>query len=177
MSDSEAARPPSPGPGQVAFLVAQLGGLAAMRFAERLAPLGLTPSHAGLLRAVAAEPGRSQQALSTQLGLLPSRLVALVDELERNGLIERRRNLEDRRHYALHLTLAGRERLRDIGRVAQGHANDYLAPLDQQDRATLARLLARLAAHHGLTPDVHPGYRTLGREHAAKADTHNCGTD
>src|SRR4249919_2525285 len=106
MSDSKALRPGS-GPGQVAFLLAQLGGLAAMRFAERLAPLGLIPAQAGLLRAVAAEPGRSQQALSAQLGLLPSRLVALVDELERDGLIERRRNPDDRRHHALHLTIAG----------------------------------------------------------------------
>ena len=172
MSDLEAAQRSGSGPGQVAFLVAQLGGLAAMRFAERLAPLGLTPAHAGLLRAVAAEPGRSQRELSTQLGLLPSRLVALVDELERDDLIERRRDPDDRRHYALHVTTAGDERLRDIGRVAQAHANDYLAPLDERDRSILAKLLARLAAHHGLTPGVHPGYRTLGRGRpAAKGDT------
>ena len=152
-----------PGPGWTAFGLAQLGGLAAQRFAERLAPTGLTPAHAGLLRAVAADEGRSQQAVATQLGLLPSRLVALVDELERDGLLERHRNPSDRRHYALHLTDAGRARMREIGRVGREHGADLLAPLDDADRATLGDLLARLAAHHGLAPGVHPGFRTLGR--------------
>ncbi|MGF7233785.1 MAG: MarR family winged helix-turn-helix transcriptional regulator [Frankia sp.] len=146
----------------LAFLLAQVGGLAAMRFAERLAPLGLTPAQAGLLRAVGTEPGRSQQALSAQLGLLPSRLVVLVDELQREGLMERRRNPDDRRHYELHLTPAGAERLRAIGAVAQAHGEDYLAPLSDEDRATLTDLLGRLATSHELTPQIHPGYRAIG---------------
>jgi DNA-binding MarR family transcriptional regulator len=148
--------------GQVAFVLAQVGGLAALRFAERLAPLGLTPPHAGLLRAVAAAPGRSQQALATELGVLPSTLVALVDELEGDGLLERGRNPTDRRNYALQLTPAGSRRLQDIGRSAQAHGDDLLAPLGREERVILARLLAQLAERHGLTPGVHPGYRTLG---------------
>jgi DNA-binding MarR family transcriptional regulator len=148
----------------VAFLVTQVGGLAAQRFAERIGPLGLSPAHAGLMRAVAAEPGRSQQAMSVRLGLLPSRLVVLVDELEGEGLLERRRDPSDRRNYALYVTPAGEDRLSEIGRVVEAHGEDFLAPLDKNDRATLSELLTRLAAHHGLTPDVHPGYRTLGRE-------------
>jgi DNA-binding MarR family transcriptional regulator len=154
---------PARGPGWAAFGLAQVGGLATQRFAERLAPTGLTPAHAGLLRAVAADEGRSQQAVASQLGLLPSRMVALVDELERDGLLERHRNPKDRRHYALHLTDAGRTRMREIGRVAREHGAELLAPLDDDERVMLGDLLARLAAHHGLTPGVHPGYRTLGR--------------
>jgi DNA-binding MarR family transcriptional regulator len=141
-----------------------------MRFAERLAPLGLTPAEAGLLRAVAAEPGRSQQAVAAQLGLLPSRLVALVDELEREGLVARRRNPDDRRHHALHLTAQGEQRLRDIGRVAKEHALDYLEPLGPREQVTLGQLLGRLAAAHGLSPGVHPGYRALGRPSRSTAE-------
>jgi DNA-binding MarR family transcriptional regulator len=144
-------------------LVAQVGGLAAMRFADRITTAGVTPPQAGLLRVVAAEPGRTQQAVSTQLGLLPSRLVMLVDELEGRGLLERRRDPNDRRNYALYVTDAGRAVLQDIGRAAQAHGEDFLAPLSKADRATLADLLGRVAVHHGLAPDVHPGYRTLGR--------------
>jgi len=131
---------------------------------RNLAPLGLGPAHAGLIRAVGATPGRSQQALATQLGILASRLVVLIDELEGDGLIERRRDPADRRYYALHLTSDGDERLRDIGRVAQSHGEDFLAPLNGQDRADLTRLLTRVAAHHSLTPGVHPGHRTIGRD-------------
>jgi DNA-binding MarR family transcriptional regulator len=161
MSSGGRGRPGS-GSGQLAFLIAQVGGLAAMRFADRVADAGVTPPQAGLLRVVAAQPGRTQQAVSTQLGLLPSRLVILVDELEGRGLIERRRDPNDRRNYALYVTDAGRLVLQDIGRVAQAHGADLLAPLSKAERATLTELLSRLAAHHGLAPDVHPGFRAIG---------------
>ncbi len=155
---------PNSAPGQLAFLVAQVGGLAAMRFAERVATIGITPPQAGLLRVVAAEPGRSQQAVSAELGLLPSRLVALVDDLEGRGLLERRRDPNDRRNSALYVTPGGRAMLQKIGQVAQQHGEDFLEPLSKADRATLGELLARLAGQHGLTPDVHPGYRAMGRD-------------
>jgi DNA-binding MarR family transcriptional regulator len=163
MSSSGRARP-SAASGQLAFLVAQIGGLAAMRFAERVEGAGVTPPQAGLLRVVAAGPGRTQQAVAGQLGLLPSRLVILIDELEGRGLLERRRDPHDRRNSALYVTDAGKATLQDIGRAAQAHGEDFLAPLTKADRATLSELLGRLAAHHDLASDVHPGYRRLGRE-------------
>src|SRR5262249_58279317 len=73
----------------VAFLLAQLGHHAATQFAEKMATIELSPPHAGILRAIAAESGRSQQALSAQLGMLPSRVVVYVDELEERGYVER----------------------------------------------------------------------------------------
>jgi DNA-binding MarR family transcriptional regulator len=156
--------PPATGPAHVAFVLTQVGALAAMGFAERLAPLGLTPAHAGLLRAVAADPGRSQQAVATELGVLPSRLVALVDELEQDGLLERRRNPGDRRYHALHLTAEGEARLIEIGKAAQRNADAYLAPLDEKEQDVLGQLLDRLATAHGLASGVHPGFRALGRD-------------
>ncbi len=149
--------------GVTAFLLTQVGSLAAMRFGERMAELGLTPAQAGLIRAVGMSPGRSQQALAGQLNLLPSRLVTMVDELERDGLLERRRNKSDRRLYALHLTSAGTRRLRDIARAARSHGEDFLAPLGDGDQPRLHELLNELAVHHGLAFGVHPGYRTLDK--------------
>ena len=72
-----------------AFLLAQLGHHAATQFAEQMATVDLTPPHAGILRSIASSPGGSHQALSEQLGLLPSRVVAYVDELEDRGYVER----------------------------------------------------------------------------------------
>jgi DNA-binding MarR family transcriptional regulator len=151
------------GPGWTTFLITQLGSLAASRYAERLTSLDLNPAHSGLLRAIAAQPGRSQQAVAAQMGLLPSRLVALVDELEQLKLVERRRSTSDRRNYALHLTATGEDTLKAVGQVANKHGNDFLAPLDPEERKTLGGLLSRLADHHGLTPGVHPGYTWMGR--------------
>jgi DNA-binding MarR family transcriptional regulator len=163
MSSSTPRRHDDQGPAGVAFLLAQVGGLAAYRFAERLQPLGTDPPQAGLLRAIAEAPGRSQQALSTQLGLLPSRLVAMVDELETEGLVERRRNPQDRRHHALYVTARGEERLAALGRQARAHGETLLEPLTERERGTLGRLLRKVADHHGLAPGVHPGYRAMGR--------------
>ena len=148
-----------------AWLLAQVGGHAAMKFAERLqGALRLMPAHAGILRALMSSGGLSQQALAAQLDVLPSRLVALVDELESRGLVERRNNAEDRRTYALHLTDAGRAAHDSIGRVAREHQQALCAALDAREQEQLAAMLLRIAEQQGLRPGVHPGFRTLGRK-------------
>jgi DNA-binding MarR family transcriptional regulator len=144
-----------------AFLLTQLGTHCAQAFARRIGELDLTPPQTGLLRAVAQAPGSSQQALAELLGTPATRLVALVDGLEERGLVERRRNPADRRLHAVHLTEAGTALLRDIGRIAREHDDAVLASLGADERARLHELLAKLAADRGLTPGVHPGYRTL----------------
>ena len=144
-----------------AFLLTQLGTHCAQAFARRIGELDLTPPQTGLLRAVAQAPGSSQQALAELLGTPATRLVALVDGLEERGLVERRRNPADRRLHAVHLTDAGTALLRDIGRIAREHDDAVLASLDADERARLHELLSKLAADRGLTPGVHPGYRTL----------------
>jgi DNA-binding MarR family transcriptional regulator len=132
-------------------------------FADLIASIDLTPPHAGILRAIAADPGRSQQALSGQLGLLPSRVVAYVDELEDRGYVERRRNPDDRRLHALHLTASGKKVISKIGDLGRQHDRLLTAGLDTQQRDTLHQLLSMIAEHQGLTPHVHPGFRALGR--------------
>src|SRR5260370_40440743 len=87
----------------LAFLLAQVGAHAAMRFGERISRLNLTPPDAGILRLLGASGGLSQQDLSTRLGIHPSRLVAILDTLEEQGVVERQPNPHDRRQYELHL--------------------------------------------------------------------------
>jgi DNA-binding MarR family transcriptional regulator len=141
-----------------AFLLAQLGARGAARFAERIATLDLTAPQAGLLRLIASEPGQSQQALARQLGTPPSRLVPLVDSVEARGLIERRRNAEDRRLYALHLTAGGQRFMARLAQLGAEHEDAMCAPLDTAERQQLHGLLRRLADHQGLSPGVHPGF-------------------
>jgi DNA-binding MarR family transcriptional regulator len=155
--------PASDHPDGVAFLLAQLGHHAATLFAEKMATIELSPPHAGILRAIAAEPGRSQQALSAQLGMLPSRVVVYVDELEERGYVERRRNPDDRRLHALYLTTAGKRLMRKLSELARQHELGLTAALDTEQYSTLRGLLATVAQQQGLTPHVHPGYRTLLR--------------
>src|SRR4051794_12466978 len=111
--------------GGVAFLLAQLGAHGAMRFAERMSAIGLTPPDAGLMRKIGADEGISQQALAEHLGVLPSRMVALIDNLEQKKLVERVSNSEDRRTYALRLTTRGRQVMADVNRIATEHERDF----------------------------------------------------
>jgi DNA-binding MarR family transcriptional regulator len=142
--------------------LSQVGAHSALRFAERLAPLDLSPPHAGILGILKQALGISQQALGENLGMFPSRLVAVIDELEHRGLVERRDNPADRRSYALYLTKAGREALEQIGRIAREHQNTLCAALNESERAQLTDFLARIATEQNLSPGIHPGYRKLG---------------
>jgi DNA-binding MarR family transcriptional regulator len=143
----------------VGFLLSQVGAHANLRFAAALAPTGLSPAQAGTLWAVADAEGVSQQALAARLGSHPSRIVALVDELEARGLVERRANESDRRTYALHLTRPGRDQMRTLVRVAREHESSMCSALSERERTQLGELLGRIAAAEGLMPGVHPGFR------------------
>jgi DNA-binding MarR family transcriptional regulator len=140
-----------------------VGAHAATKFAERLAKLNLVPSHAGIFRILSATPAISQQALAAAVGTVPSRLVALIDELESQGLVERRPHETDRRSYALHLTEKGKSTLESISQIAREHRQDLLAALSEEEQRELTVLLQRVAEQQGLIESVHPGFTKAGR--------------
>lgn len=145
----------------MAFLLAQVGAHAAMKFGERLASLRLTPADCGILWMLSASAGVSQQELSARLGLHPSRLVAILDELEGRRLVIRKQNAEDRRQYALQLTNEGQEALSEIGRISREHREALCASLSGEEQERLAEMLKRIADEQGLRPGVHPGYQRM----------------
>jgi len=149
-------------PGGAAFLLSQVGAHVAARFSESVAPFGLKPYHAGILSVLANKPGLTQQSLADLLGIFPSRLVALLDDLAKLKLIERRATPSDRRTYALHVTRAGTEMWQTIGKQAEQMEEDICASLSAKERATLAELLTRIVTQQQITPGVHPGFRKLG---------------
>ena len=109
-----------------------------------------------MLSHLAAAEGLSQQALSIALGVHRSAVVALVDDLERRGLAERRRDPLDRRAYTLYLTPSGREMLAELEGAADEDEAELLSALDASERSQLVSLLQRVAGSQGLTPGVHP---------------------
>jgi DNA-binding MarR family transcriptional regulator len=164
MSEKKSKRKENPSPARSfgpAFLLAQIGSHAAGKFAERVARLGLTPAHVGILHIVGGTPGLTQTALANMLGIVPSRLVALLDELDSRRLTERHVDDEDRRRHALALTEEGRKTLQAIAEISREHQHGLLAALSESERDLLRDLLQRIADEQGLTRNVHPGYRTL----------------
>lgn len=162
MPDSSRQISPQSPPGGAAFLLSQVGAHVAACFSERVAPLGLKPYHAGILSVLASKPGLTQQSLADLLGIYPSRLVGLLDDLAKLKLIERRPTPSDRRTYALHVTMAGTEMWEAIGKQAEQMQEDICASLNTKERATLAELLTRIVTQQQITPGVHPGFRKLG---------------
>jgi DNA-binding MarR family transcriptional regulator len=155
-------RTPDPAPelqprSSVAFLLVQLGTHVAGLFGERLRPLGLEPRQAGMLVRLAQNNGRSQQAIAELMGLTPTRMVFLTDELEELGLVERRRNRVDRRSHALYLTEAGTAMLARVREVTRAHEAAITACLTGAERDQLTALLQRLADAQGLAGQSLPG--------------------
>jgi DNA-binding MarR family transcriptional regulator len=144
----------------IGYLMSQLGYRSAALLAEQLSNIELTPAHAGIVRAIAAQSGQSQQALSANLGVTASRIVSYVDDLEKRGFVERRRHLTDRRLHALFVTEAGSQFVAELAELFRQREERLLSQLDQEQRDELRELLSKIAQQEGLTPFAHPGYRT-----------------
>jgi DNA-binding MarR family transcriptional regulator len=155
---------PAPPPFRsAAFLLSTLGFTVSRRFHEMLAPLELEPGEFALLRAVAASDGEPQSALAERLHISPSWMVAIVDELERRGLLERRPHARDRRIRNLHLTAAGKRLLKQAERRAQEFDRQMTDPLTDAERQQLLELLQRVAAGLDLQPGTaHAALRERG---------------
>lgn len=144
--------------GSVGFLLSKLGLTSANAFAAVLQPLGIDPRHFGIMRIIAMTEGRSQQQLGEALMVPASRMVALIDDIEERGLVERRRNPHDRRAHALHLTPKGRKLYDRAVEAATAYEDRLCAALSPDEREQLLNLLRRLAVTIDPAPvGSHPG--------------------
>ena len=93
---------------------------------------------------LAANEGRSQQAIGELMGLNPTRMVFLVDELEKRGLVERTTDPGDARSRLLAVTGAGLDALGEAhDRMVEVFAST-VADWSDDDIAGLAAALHRL---------------------------------
>src|ERR1700688_3918941 len=100
------------------YLLACLGDASRLRFQRALAVSGIVERQFGVMTMVAAQPGMTQHELHEKTGIDPSSMVAVIDELERIGLAERRPHPADRRARTIFLTEAGVETLGRAKRLA-----------------------------------------------------------
>jgi len=151
---------PIPGdraPSTLAFLLSQVGIHAARQFAERIAAVDLQPPLFRVLNLIDAAEGRSQQAIGEATQVPPSRMVALVDELEQRGLVERRPNPDDRRVRALFLTAKGRKTLARGREIAAEHEKELTRGMAAADRKRLTELLQKIVDEQTIGRGIHPG--------------------
>ena len=140
------------------FLLARLGLAFKSKALARIEQEGFEAHHYSILAMLGEGARETQATIAEALDLDPSRLVALLDSLEKEGLVVRQRDLHDRRRHVVSITPAGKRRLQRLRTITKQLEDDFLAPLDPDDRATFHNLLSRLACHHdprcGFAPTV-----------------------
>ncbi len=131
------------------MLLVKMGRAAERWFTDELKPTGLTPKHVGVLFEVDARP-TSQQALIDSIGVDPSKLVGILNDLEAEGLVVRRRDPEDRRRHIVELSEEGRARLAAAKQASSKVEDRLFAGLDAEERKQLHGVLAQVADSSGV---------------------------
>jgi DNA-binding MarR family transcriptional regulator len=141
-------RPPKELLSSTSHLLKRLGWMVKDRAVDAFESTGLSPAHYAVLALLEEEPRETQAMIADALGYDRSHLVGLLDELEERGLVERRRDPDDRRRHLVTLTPEGKRGLKQLRSVVKRVDDDFFAPLDAQQRETLHALLLLLASHH-----------------------------
>src|SRR5437016_10846874 len=119
------------------FLLKRLGFAAKGKSMDAFEETGLHPYHFGVLIALSEGSHATQGAIADSLGYDRGQLVGLLDELEEQGLVERRRDPSDRRRQLVNLTPDGKRALGRLRTLARRIEDELLAPLDESDREQL----------------------------------------
>jgi DNA-binding MarR family transcriptional regulator len=103
------------------------------------------PAYMGVLLCLWREDGLKVVELARRAGLEPSTMTGLLDRMERDRLLLRSADPEDRRAHRIHLTERGREAKRPVSQLmdrALGRILDGVTPADlEQLKQTLRQVL------------------------------------
>ncbi|MFZ1288155.1 MAG: MarR family winged helix-turn-helix transcriptional regulator [Candidatus Phosphoribacter sp.] len=130
----------------VVILLARASG-AALRCANAaLEPFGMRARHYATLTIAAGAGGVPQRQIGALLGLDPSAVVAIVDDLESSSLVQRLPDPDDRRTRLVSITPAGRQMLDTVAGVAKAVQDQALAGLDATERGVFVSHLRRIVS-------------------------------
>jgi len=129
-------------------LLDHLARLSRLRGESALAALGLRPRHLVALTVLRDLGSPTQQALAEALRTDRTNLVGVLNELELDGMILRRRSSDDRRRHIVELTNEGARRLAQAESALAAAEDDVLGALDAEQRETLYSLLQQATTSH-----------------------------
>jgi DNA-binding MarR family transcriptional regulator len=129
---------------RLGFLLAVQGAITDHRVRSALGVTGLSPRHAMTLMYLDDAGPVSQQKLAELLGVDPSQLVGILNDLERDQLAGRRRDPADRRRHIVEITTQGAATLQTTSIALAKCEDELFADLSQDEREVLGELLNRI---------------------------------
>jgi DNA-binding MarR family transcriptional regulator len=135
------------------LLLALLGQAAMRRLRDAHTEWGLSPRQFQLLALLHDHGSMGQRQLGEVMGVDPSILVTLLNPLEAEGHVSRRRDAADRRRHTILLTKKGARHLTDAARAQRDAEDELFAGLDANQREQLRQLLIALNASMGVLRD------------------------
>ncbi|WP_426979636.1 MarR family winged helix-turn-helix transcriptional regulator [Pseudarthrobacter sp. O4] len=127
----------------VGFLLAKLHAAGSLLNNAALAEFGLKERSYSVLALACGNLGPTQRELADFLSLDPSQIVALIDELEQRGLVERKPGISDRRQKLVTATSEGRRIHAAAQKAAQAAEVAHLSMLTAQEVASLRAILRK----------------------------------
>jgi DNA-binding MarR family transcriptional regulator len=128
------------------FLLARLGFAFKGRAIATFEQAGFELYDYSVLALLAEGDRETQATIADSLAVDPSRLVALLDSLERRGLVVRQRDVQDRRRHVVSITADGKRELGRLRGLIKRLEEEFFAPLDAESRKNLHELLVRLVS-------------------------------
>jgi DNA-binding MarR family transcriptional regulator len=126
------------------YLLNRAGARIAASFSDKVRPLGATLQMWRVLAALRDQNGRRMGDLSMTTSIEVSTLTRLVDNMEKKGLVARRRDPQDARAIVLHATPAGRRLTQRIVPIAERYETVALAGFNAAETEILKAALRRL---------------------------------
>ncbi len=105
----------------------------------------IRPGQYSILTVIACNPGLKQGEVSAALGIKRANFVAMIDELERRGLVRRDPAPHDRRSYALNLTDKGARLTPELHALAERHEQKIVEAIGIETYRSLAAPLKAVA--------------------------------
>lgn len=106
----------------------------------------LSSTHLRALFILIREPEATPGTLAKAADLNPASVTAMIDQLEAQGLVERRRDTHDRRSIQISLTPAGREKVEKKERDLRSRFEEFFSDLTAEELAAATKVLDRATA-------------------------------
>lgn len=129
------------------FVLCWVANLGSQFYETAIAPLQLVPGQLAILTLLESDGAIVQARLGKRLRIDKATMVGLLNDLEQQGLVERRPHAHDRRAFEIHLLDLGRQRIQAAEEVSIAAMKQFFGALSEDEQQTLHSLLVRLATN------------------------------